>query len=272
MTKSLQQLTALYSSLDVSYNQAMSGPYSDLSVRDEDCEIIAGLKDGKITGFWRPMVACGADRALQEQIDRLWAISQDWYYMDFLIGGELSVVSRFLLEKGYQARPVYTQVIDLTIPVHILHGDLRKSYKSLVAKYEHVEYGTIDDYRIVHEKYGGHKRDDRTWQIQAEMIERQDAFVLTDGPDAAVLIYENDCTAYYAGGRSSPEKNTHALIWQAIMRSKAKVFEMGEQVCCVGQKMMDGKPATEKNMNISHFKAGMGGRTVTRLIVEKEVC
>jgi len=265
----LSELTALYSPLDIEYNQVMSGPYSDLSVRDEDCEVIAGLKDGRISGFWRPMVAVGNEDVLKKHIERLYVISQDITFMDFLIDGKLSVISRYLLEKGYTARPVYTQIIDLAIPVHILHSQLRKSYKSLVGKYEHVEYGTIDDYRIVHEKYGGHKRPDGTWKIQAKMIEKEDTFVMTDGPDAAVLIYDNGQTTYYAGGRSAPEKNTHALIWQSIMSSRAKIFEMGEQVFCVGQKIMDGKLATEKLVNISHFKAGFGGQTVTRLILEK---
>ena len=259
MTKSLKQLTALYSPLDIEYNQAMSGSYSDLSVRGEDCEVIAGLKDGKINGFWRPMVAVGNDKALQTQIEKLWLISQDITYMDFLIGGELSVISRFLLKHGYQARPYYTQIIDKTKPIDVLHSEIRKSYKSLVAKDEQITYGTIDDYRIIHDKYGKHKRDDRTWQIQAEMIEREEAFVLKDGSDAAVLIYDNDYTTYYAGGRSDPEKNTHALLWQAIIRSNGNSFELGEQV-------FSGDP---KLVNISYFKAGFGGQTMTRLVLEK---
>lgn len=255
----LSELTALYSELDCQYNQAMSGPYTDLSVRNDDCAIVAGLKDGRISGFWRPMVAVGTDKALQDKIERLWLISQDIYYMDFLVVGELSVISKFLLKQGYQARPYYTQIIDKTMPMEYLHAQLRKSYKSLVAKDEKINYGTIEDYRSCHERFGGHKRPDATWDIQCSMMNRDEAFVLTDGPDAAVLIYDNDYTAYYAGGRSAPEKNTHSLLWGGIIRSRATSFELGEQVLY----------GDEKLVNISAFKKGFGGRTVTRLILEK---
>lgn len=266
----LSDLTALYSPLDIEYAQAMSGPYEDHSVHYEDCTIIAGLKDGKLTGFWRPMVAVGDRRTVLAEIKRLYFdVCNNMVFMDFLIGGELSEAGRFLLERGYQARPVYTQVLDLTFSTVYLHTKLRKSYKSLVAKYENVDYGSADDYRRCHNRYSGRERPEKTWDIQARMIERQDAYVLTDGPDAAVLIYNNGITAYYAGGRSSPDKNTHALLWQAIIRSEAKIFELGEQVFCVGQIMMDGRPATEKHVNIGHYKKGFGGQTMTRLILEK---
>ncbi len=102
------------------------------------------------------------------------------------------------------------------------------------------------------------------------MIKAGQAFCLTDGPDVAVLIYHNDDCAYYAGGKALPGKNMHAALWKAILRSKlmgCKTFEIGEQVYHVGQRMMDGV-ATQKNVDISAFKAGFGGETATRLILE----
>lgn len=258
----LSELTALYSELDWQYSQAMSGPYEDLRNKSEDGDTVAGLKDGRISGAWRPMVCIGSDKWQKSEILRLWRYSDNIYYMDFLINGQLSEVSKFLLREGYKARPVYTQIIDRTLPIHILHNHIRKSYKSLINKYENVEYGGIDDYFIAHEKYGGHTRPYITWLIQASMIEKEEAFILMDGSDAAVLIYCNGYSAYYAGGRSSPDKNTHALLWQAIIRAECNIFELGEQVFY----------GDEKLINISTYKRGFGGETQTRLILEKSKC
>ena len=110
---SVSTQTALYSELDKEYNQLMSGPYKDLGC--------AGLKDGRITGFWRPVVGIYV-----EQLFKLWSVSQDIYYMDFLENG-LSGVSKVLLLKGYTATPYYTQIIDLTKSEQELKRDLRKS-------------------------------------------------------------------------------------------------------------------------------------------------
>lgn len=267
----LSEITPLYSPLDVEYSQAMSGPYRDLCMREDEYEIVAGLKNGRIDGFWRPMVAVGNETELKQRCEELWLLSQDWYYMDFLINGELSVVSKFLLEKGYRSRPVYTRVIDLSVPGRELHSSMRKSYKSLVNKCGNLDYGQIKDYAPVHEVYGGHERPDATWDIQQKMIDNNEAFVLTDGPDCSVLIYCNGKSAYYAGGRARGDM--HAAVWHGgVVRSKirgTKVFEFGEQVYHVGQVMMDGTRAGTKHINISKFKAGFGGKTMTRLILEK---
>ncbi|HIJ71132.1 MAG TPA: hypothetical protein HPP87_07190 [Planctomycetes bacterium] len=271
LTLRLNQLTPLYNDLDIAYSQAMSGPYEDVSYRGDDCEVVAGLKDGRITGFWRPMVAVGDDKSLKLHIERLYDISRDIYYMDFLANGKVSVVSEFLLRRGYRARPVYFQVIDLERSMGELHAGIRKSYKSLVTKTGNIDYGQIEDYVLPHSMHGGRERPDPTWKIQQGMIDRSEAFCLTDGPDAAVLIYCKDA-AYYAGGRSG-KQNTHALLWQGIVRSQirgAKTFEVGEIAFHSGHTMSDGARADSKYVNISAFKRGFGGKTVTRLILEMQ--
>ena len=261
----LAELIALYSPLDIEYNEALSGPYIDLSEYDGDNEIVVGMKEGKLSGFWRPIVAVGSEKFLKAQCERLWLISDDWYYLDFLIDGELSVVSKFLLKHGYRAKPVYTQMIDLTQTVRQLHLGLRKSYKSLVNKKEGIHSISIKEFQELHERVKEKKRPQETWDIQAKMkhaISRQG--------DCAVMFYQNeDGTAYYA---SAVGDNVHALIWHAIEKFNNfcfKLVELGEQVYFPGQIMQDGKPATEKNVNISHFKAGFGGKTSTRLILDK---
>lgn len=262
----LSEITALYSDLDWQYNNAMSGPYIDYRAKTEDGETVAGLKDGKMSGAWRPMVCVGSDKWQKSEIRRLWEISQDIYFMDFLIDGKLSEVSRFLLKKGYRARPVYTQVIDLEKPLEVTKSELRKSYKSLVNKNDGIKLIDIHEYRTQHEIAKRKFRLEKTWKLQHLMK----PIILRQG-DCAVMFYQNnEGLAYYA---SAVGDNAHALIWEVIRRAYNFAFcfvELGEQVYRTGQIMMDGKPASEKHVNIAMFKAGFGGRTVMRLILERE--
>ncbi|MCJ7482675.1 MAG: hypothetical protein MUO31_06890 [Thermodesulfovibrionales bacterium] len=255
----LEELTALYSPLDIEYAQVMSGPYEDLSFHDGDTKVVAGLKDGRISGFWRPVVAVGDDKDLKLHIERLYDICPNIYYMDFLIDGRLSVISQFLLERGHKARPYFTQIIDLTKTEEELHADLRKSYKSLVNK----GFGGIDTALGVLRKLHKDTRSNETWHIQSKIIGMQQAFISDDEGKSACLIYHNRYTAYYFSGVSEDGVNSHPCLWMAILQAKAlgcKTFEMGEQV-------FDGDP---KLVNISKFKRGFGGKTVTRIILEKD--
>ncbi len=257
----LEEITALYSPLDIEYAQAMSGQYEDLSFRSDEVTVIAGLKDGRISGFWRPVVAVGDERLQKLQIERLYDICRNIYYMDFLIDGKLSVISQFLLRHGHKARPYYTQIIDTSKNPVILHSEMRRSYKSLVNmnRRENIEYGDINDYRILH----NHITEDRgeaSWAIQEEMISDGEAVCMIDGDSAAILVYHNEYSEYYVGGKAEPNFNIHALIWQAIIRNKGKIFEMGEQIFS----------GDERLVNISKFKRGMGGTTQVRLILERE--
>lgn len=273
----LSELTALYSPLDFAYNQAMSGPYVDYRDKTDDGETVAGLKDGRISGAWRPMVCTGSDKWQKSEIKRLWDISHDIYYLDFLIDGQLSEVSRFLLMKGYRARPVYSQVIDLTKTQKELHADLRKSYKSLVNKIENVIiprfYAPTSIIEAVKKIYQGN-RGPETWDIQARMLCKCEAYCVF-APDTYALIYCNDTMAYYASGRGKGD--SHAVLWCAILEAKRrdiKCFELGEQYFSIGmtpdEKIdMQGKPVTCKQVDISFLKRGFGGRTITRLILEK---
>lgn len=252
----IEKYTALYSTLDIEYSQAMSGPYEDLSYYGDDAVVIAGAKDDKITGFWRPMVAFGDDKTLKLQIERLYDICPNIYYQDFLIDGKLSVISQFLLRQGYKATPYYTQIIDLTKTVEELHKNLRKSYKSLVNKTNGLQ--TVLDmkkFREIHEKEKGKTRSDVTWEIQ----EKMNPLCCVQGLTGSIF-YRNGDGAYYA---SAAGDNNHATIWWSIgllQRNGYKFVEMGEQVFNGARKLV----------NISKFKRGFGGKTMTRLNFEKE--
>jgi len=280
---SLDHLTALYSPLDQEYNQAMSGPYEDLSYHGDDCKIIAGLKDGRISGFYRPVVALGDDKGLKLHIERLFDICPNIYYLDFLIDGRLSVISQFLLRHGHIARPYYTQIIELFktkrrtgfAEEKRLYTGLRKSYKQLVKQgnpyHCPVEEGYMWKMKRFHEKMRGIRRSEKSWKIMADMHRTSDTILIGD-ENVYVFVVHNQYSAYYFSGVSD-NVNMHAYIWKAIkalIGRGVNIFEMGEQVFDVGAPMMErGKLATKKDVDISHFKNGFGGRTVTRLILEK---
>lgn len=249
----LKGFTALYSPLDIEYQQAYSGPYEDLSCYSDDTVVIAAIKDGIISGFGRPVVAFGTDKVLKGQFRRLYEISPKIFYQDFLEGGRVSAASRFLQERGLAARPFYTQIIDLTKTKEELHTRLRKSYTSLINKNKRVDVvSDIEFLRALHKGMHGKTRSDQTWEIQQKMIKAGQAFtILTD--TTATLVYYNESSAYYACVGSTGR--AHAAMWHSILRAKAlgcKTLELGEQVFY---------PPDEKAANVSKFKAGFGGQT-----------
>ena len=275
----VKQHTALYTNLDIEYNQAMSGKYEDLSVTDcwvnlpsqivdyVNGKCIAGIKNNKISGFWRPMICFGSDSFQKEQIKRLYNICCNICYQDYLIDGNLSVISKYLLAKGYEVKPYYTQIIDLTKSVEELHSDLRKSYKSLINKHR-VYNCSVKPLKTLHLELKGNTRPDSTWDIQEQMIIAKQAFCLASGaitqltmiPDAAILVYYNEHCAYYAS--ASAKIDSHHLIWAAILKAK----ELGIKSFEIGQQIYDG---TEKEKGISNFKTGWGGQTKMRLDLRK---
>ena len=262
----VSSFTALYSPLDIEYQQEYCGPFQDLSYKDNNGQIIAGLKKEQISGFGRPMVCVGGDKFQKQHIKLLWDLSQDIEYMDFIFDEELSPVSKFLLGKGYKATPYYTQVIDLLKPENALYHDLRKSYKQLVK--QHYPWYILEGlglFKKLHiQKIGRQTRSDKTWEIQGRMMKQGQAFIVMDeDTDCGCMFYYNGPWAYYAVSVAMPGKNMHHLIWAGIQRLQGQgvqFLEMGEQVFS----------GNEKLMNISKFKRGFGGETKTRLILRKD--
>lgn len=259
--KKLNAKTALYSKLDLLYQGAYSGPYKDLSYYGDDAIVIAALKDGRISGFGRPVVAFGDSNVLKKQIQRLYEISPYITYMGYPSeGGAVGPVAKFLLRKGATAQPYFTQIIDLTKSEEQLYSDLRKSYKQLV-KQGKAEMSYLENLKIIHfQMHGKSTRSMKTWRIQDLMIAKGQAFVMTNGV-AGVLIYHNKYSSYYACGASLANCNSHSVLWEAILHAKTlgvKTFEMGEQVFS----------GDEKLVNISKFKAGFGGKCFMRLLIK----
>ena len=159
-------------------------------------------------------------------------------------------------------------VIDLAQPFHILKQNLRKSYKSLVNKRSGIVFSpTVRNLQELHLKVAGRKtRSDETWDIQQEMIDAGEGFVIEllgqDGTlISAAFFQKNKWCCYYSVAASLPNVNSHPIIWAAIEYCKVEGlvrFDLGEKL-----------EGTEKEKNISKFKSGFGASLEKRLI-EKE--
>jgi hypothetical protein len=258
----IDKSTPLYTPLDIQYQQQYSGPYEPL-----DFPMPAAIKDGTISGYGRPLVG----DLPKEQVRKLYAISDKIWYLDFL-DGKLSNIGRFLLEQGHKPQPYYTQIIDLTQSVEKLHSRLRKSYKSLVNKEPVISVlGEVEPIHRLHVKaHGRETRSPATWFIQQRMMWKKQLFAMLQCefpnlnnpsialPVAGGLFYHNPEICYYGVGCSVEGAGSHALLWKAILHAKklgCKRFEMGKQVFS----------GDEKAVNISKFKRGFGGDTITYL-------
>ena len=263
----MEAYTTLYGDLDIAYQQAHCGPFDDLSCRGDDVTVIAAIQDNTITGFGRPVVAFGNPRALKKEAQRLYGISHSIWSQDYLINGELSAFSKFLLSKGAIATPFYTQVIDLT--KHGLHADIRKSYTSLInARFEHVIIGTdrylLEMLKQLYYLNVPNPRPESTWEVQRKMLDAGEAFITADiggggGCLSAAFFRHNSQICHYFSGKSLDTHNSHAVVWRAILHAKdigMRRIDLGEQVFY---------PQQTKQVGISTFKAGFGGTTQTYL-------
>lgn len=263
--------SALFSDLGLKYQLAHSGPFTDLSYRGGNAVVIAALKNGQISGYGRPVVAAGNSKVLKREIQRLYNISHNIFYQDFL-GDGLSVISKFLIRKGAKVNPYYTQIIDLNQSEERLHQGIRKSYTSLInSRLANIRIldSISEDLEQVFSAFKDlyylkvdNPRPEETWNIQLQMIKAGEAFISADLEDdkllSAGLFLHNEYCCYYGVGKSLPNRTSHATIWKAILHAKSiglGSIELGEQVYY-------GEP---KLMWISAFKAGFGGKTKTCL-------
>tara|TARA_Y100000588_G_scaffold372149_1_gene444354 strand:- start:784 stop:1776 length:993 start_codon:yes stop_codon:yes gene_type:complete len=208
-------------------------------------------------------------------------------YQDFLNKGELSVIGRYLLDKGALVVPYFTQVIDLTIPEADLHRSIRKSYKSLVnwgkknlklkiLDSEAIALEDLENFRKLHFHSAGRQtRSFDTWHLQYKMVCHKEAFVILgelEGELVTAAFFPCSPRSCYYGVSASRRELfdkplSHAVIWSAMLYAKqqgCRFFELGEQLY-----PGHGHP-TQKEVNISTFKHGFGGETQVRLNIKWE--
>lgn len=201
-------------------------------------------------------------------------------YQDRLSEGRLSPLGRLLLDRGAEATPSFSQIIDLSLPEEALHKGLTKTYKwavnwgkkNLVIKVldrtsmtaEHIE-----QFRLLHlEAAGRETRTSKSWKLQYEMVRSGEAFCVfaqLDGElvSAALFPYSKSHCFYgvSASRRDLFDKPlSHGVIWTALLHAKMiglRCFEMGEQLF----PMVPRHNPSKKELGISFFKRAFGGES-----------
>ena len=210
------------------------------------------------------------------------------HHRDFLINGNLSTLSIYLLKMGADSRQIYTQVIDLNKEESEIKRGIRKSYSSLINwglrelnvkiyTKKDVSWEVVNEYRKLHILESGKEtRTEDSWRRQFTMIESGDAFLVTGGLNGSIIsagFFPCSLDSCYYGASASnrdlfDKPIFHALLWVAILHAKSigcKWFEVGEQLYpSISQ------PST-KELGISQFKAGFGGTTKAFMDIELSV-
>ena len=135
------------------------------------------------------------------------------------------------------------------------------------------------NFKNLHFEVSGKKtRNNRTWDLQYKRIKNNEAFLLLgyyndDLATAAYFPYWRGQCGYGVSATKTKYKDkpmSHSIIWKAIEYSKqneCKKFEMGiQEYPNVGYN----KPS-KKELGISDFKRGFGGKTEARLITNLDV-
>lgn len=228
----------------------------------------------------------GAYKLLKAELDRLVQIHSATFiiYEDFLENGNLSFVGKYLLDKGAHAAPLLRQLINLSASEDELFRQIRKSYKSLinwgkknlslrVIDKETITVEDIERFKQLHCLAAGRKtRPNHTWHLQYEMVYHDEAFVILGELDGelvtAGMFPYSSRYCYYGVSASKREMYdkplSHSMIWSAILYAKKQgcnLFEMG----ILSYPNQEGTLPTQKDMDISTFKNGFGGKTHVRL-------
>ena len=228
----------------------------------------------------------GAHKLLKGELERIMQAHSvtSLIYQDFLYEGRLSYLGRYLLEIGARGVPYFTQIIDLTVSETDLYRQIRKSYKSLInwgkknlvlqVKDETViAPEDIEAFRELHLKAAGREtRSQRTWDLQYEMVSHNEAFVIAgklEGELVTAALFPYSARYCFYGVSASKRELfskplSHAIIWRAMLYAKEQgcnFFELPEQ-----RYPKQGTPLpTNKELSISTFKHGFGGKTYVRL-------
>jgi len=210
------------------------------------------------------------------------------WYRDLLVGGQLSIMSKYLLSHGATAEVISPIIIDLARDESELKKDLRKSYKSLInwgaremnpiiLNNTTLSWENMLEFRELHIRESGREtRSVESWRRQYDVVKAGKGFVVVGRIDnklmSAGLFFYDENSCYYqvsASRRDEFDKPLfHAILWTAIIQSKeigCDWFEVGEHYYENIYKLVS---LSQKDFNIGKFKAGFGGEIYPALDIK----
>jgi hypothetical protein len=195
----------------------------------------------------------------------------------------------WLLKYGYFDASLNSQLIDLSFPEDALWGSLRKGHKYDVNRGErfydirlfdknNADKAVFDQYRLLHHKAAGRvTRPLATFEMMYDWILAGEGMLCGISKAGQYVgfsyinIYKN--SAFYSSASDDPEFKasipiSHVIQWSIIRWLKAngcRTYEIGTQQ--FGPLVHD--VPSPKDLSISFFKRGFGGRTVPLFRAEK---
>jgi len=226
-------------------------------------------------------VLARAQRKLRTEIESLlqkMPVGAIIRYKDSLPGGCLTPLGRLLLDRGAEATPTFSQIIDLSLPVETLHKGLTKAYKWAVnwgkknlalrvLDRDSITAEHVEQFRLLHiEAAGRETRTPDSWAMQYNMVCEGEAFCVFASMEevlvsAALFPYSKSHCFYgvSASRRDLFDKPlSHIVIWEALLHAKMlglRCFEMGEQLFPMAPR----HNPSQKELGISFFKRAFGG-------------
>ncbi|MDK2083867.1 hypothetical protein PT502_08635 [Aliarcobacter butzleri] len=220
---------------------------------------------------------------LIEQIVKEFNVLKVKFYIDPLI---LEYTNKFnyLLEYGYIDSSSSDCLLNLRISQKLLWENLRKSYKALINSilkndnYEVViinkdnkSYEVHEEYRELHRKCAGRvTRTKETFDKQYELLENDFASLIGLKYKGIYIgfnyFFHFQKTVVYASGADDPEYENshipiyHVILWIATLYYKENGFDFIQYSQPCGYNLVNGFDdyLDKKQVNISHFKRGMG--------------
>jgi len=226
------------------------------------------------------------EREVFQQIDilaREYKISKIKFFLDPLV---IEYQNKFNMLRKYHYFDTTSSdcILDLRLSKEELWHSIRKNHKRNINRilknsefeiikidYKNPDYSLHELYRELHHKCSGRvTRSKITFDLQFEMLKNDEASLFG-------LKYKNKPVGFsyfshfrggviYASGADDPDFTDfpiyHTILWSAIVYYKERGFEFLEfsEPCGYGVQF-DSYP-DEKQLNISHFKRGFGGKMV----------
>jgi hypothetical protein len=208
------------------------------------------------------------------------------HYNDRVICGEQSYLTNYLITKGAVFETDFVRVIDLAKEVEDLRREINKSFKSqiswgrnnldiIVKSKNSIKEGDVEAFRSLHIKAAGREtRSVDSWDKQYSMVMEDEGFLVMgywDGSLVSAALFScNKTYCYYGVSASNRElfkwPISHGILWEGVLEAKRRgcsYFEAGE----VLYENHNGRKVSNKELGITTFKKGFGGKTYLSLNV-----